>query len=481
MIPTSAFEPTVSGPQRGFGPRQQAPRTGVGAGEQARRTGPCAPEQARRTRFWSRLCCAVFLALVLVAPSATASTQDIVGFGARGPAMGGVTMASTRDTEAIYYNPAALTRSPLMTVSLGYIYGDSVLRVRGASLTDPAMRASITDAAPVQGLQIGASLLLPLKGWWKGRIALGLGLLMPGKVIVRARLPKPYTPQFPLLGNRGEIVGVQLGLAFRIGWGLSVGVGVNALAGLFGGIDVGENVLGKLGSTVADELLTDFSLLAGVLYQPNAQWSVGIVYRGLSAAQFSLPITVDLGGNFPFKIPTLNITGVAQFDPRQVGGSVAWRPIAPLLVEVGVTWKQWSKFRQPIANTTEGNPPLPALRFHDVVVPRIGVEGEFVFGRHTLTLRGGYVFEKSPVPQQLNRSNFLDNDRHILTFGLGYRYLWGGRLDVRVDFFVQYHHLVSRTHTKDPGDLFAASNLGFPSVGSSGWFLAGGGYVSVGF
>ena len=94
MIPTSAFEPTVSGPQRGFGPRQQAPRTGVGAGEQARRTGPCAPEQARRTRFWSRLCCAVFLALVLVAPSATASTQDIVGFGARGPAMGGVTMAS---------------------------------------------------------------------------------------------------------------------------------------------------------------------------------------------------------------------------------------------------------------------------------------------------------------------------------------------------------------------------------------------------
>lgn len=434
----------------------------------------------RRSTSWLVRLSAGLLVLISAA-GAHASIQDVVGFGARGPAMGGVTMASTRDTEAIYYNLAALTRSPLMTVSFGYIYGDSRLRVRGASLTDPALRHSITDAAPVQGLQIGASLCLPLKGWWRERIALGLGLLMPGKVVVRARLPKPYTPQFPLLGNRGEIVGVQLGVAFRIGWGLSVGVGVNALAGLFGGIDVGENILGKLGSTVADELLTDFSLLAGILYQPNKQWSVGIVYRGLSAAEFSLPITVDLGGNFPFKIPTLDITGVAQFDPRQVGGSVAYRPLERLLVEVGVTWKQWSKFRQPIENTTEGNLPLPAPKFHDIVIPRIGVEGELVFGRHTLTLRGGYVFEKSPVPQQLNRSNFLDNDRHIVTFGLGYRYLRPKKLDVRVDLFLQYHQLVSRTHTKDPGDQFAASNLGFPSIGSSGWFLAGGGSVSIGF
>lgn len=423
------------------------------------------------------ICC-----LCLGAVPCQASIQDLFGFGTRGPALAGSAVASTSGWESVYYNPAGLVVSTRTSVSVGYVYGLVSLKASGLSLTDPALMRRITNADPAQGLMIGASLLIPIKrGWFKERIGLGLGLVMPGKIVIRAYLPRPYEPQFPVVGNRGQIVGVQLAAALRIGWGLSVGAGVNALAGLFGSIDVGPNLLGNLGSQVEDNLLTDFSLIAGVMWRYK-QWAIGVTYRGQSVAAFKLPITADLGNKFPIDIPTLAISGVAQFDPRQVGLSLAYRPIPALLLEANATWKEWHRYPTPIANTTAGNPPLPPPRFVDIVVPRLGIEYQFDWkNTYFLSLRGGYAFEKSPVRQQTGRNNFLDNDRHILALGAGFRYSKPKTIVVNVDWYLQYHHLVARRHVKDDDVLFAPSNQGFPSIASSGYLLAFGASVSLGF
>ena len=64
--------------------------------------------------------------------------------------------------------------------------------------------------------------------------------------------------------------------------------------------------------------------------------------------------------------------------------------------------------------------PTPA-RFHDTVVPRVGLEWRHDPGAASLAaLRAGYRFDPSPVPDQTGITNFLDSNRHVISAGGGF-------------------------------------------------------------
>jgi long-chain fatty acid transport protein len=98
---------------------------------------------------------------------------------------------------------------------------------------------------------------------------------------------------------------------------------------------------------------------------------------------------------------------------------------------------------------TEPTPP----RLSNRLVPRVGAEYAFGLGKRTeLSLRGGYAFEKSPVPDQRGQTNFVDTDRHLVSAGSGL--LWkrpspliGG--DLSFDIHAQWSILVTRVTLKD--------------------------------
>lgn len=415
--------------------------------------------------------------------TAHAGNQDLYGFGARGPGLSGAAVAFPRGFEAIYYNPAGLVLGGARTFSIGFQATSFDLNVASPRPDDVA---SATDEPLISGITLGIDVRLPLEGILKDRIAIGLGLYIPTDTLLSAEIASPGGPQFSLVADRARAVVVQAGLAVKIGPWLSLGGGIRALAGLRGFIDVGPNDLGRIGSTVEDELIAEYGGVVGFVARPHPTIAVAAAWRGALGGPYSLPINAQLGDSgIPIQVPPINLAGTAVWDPQQVAMHIGYQPLDELTIEVGVTWKQWSATPIPIENTTAAIPPQEPLEFEDTWVARLGIESELLFAEHwRFAARGGYAFEPSPVPDQTGQHNFLDGDRHIVSIGLGTGYGLGDESAFRVDldFYAQVHVMAPRTFVKEvPAGkpVILSDNAGFPWIGAAGTIVSFGTVLEV--
>jgi hypothetical protein len=265
-------------------------------------------------------------ALVCLPGTAAASVLDLFGYGARGVSLAGAAATTAEGHAAVYYNPAGLGFERHRTFSLGYQHAVFALELDGTA-------ADVRDAPATL---IGMGIPLPLGGFMAERLALGAAFVIPFGSVLLAEVPRPGEASFVLLQSRAQTVSLQLGGGLRLTDALSVGAGFIALAELGGSIQVAPNETGRIGSTVHDELLADYAPTAGVLLRPAAGVAVAVVYRGESKATFDLPLDADLGETFPLPVPPLAISGVAQYDPRQVAFEVSGTvPGAPVRVAGG--------------------------------------------------------------------------------------------------------------------------------------------------
>lgn len=422
-------------------------------------------DAAWQARWRASCALATLVALSLVAGEARASGVDLFGLGARGGALAG-TVAAAPDVgyAAVYYNPAALAFESAPSFALGFASAHFDLQINGAA----------RDVSSAPALVIGLSVPLPFGGWLARRIAVGLGFVLPTTSLLTADIPRPADERFVVVENRSQTVSIQGGVGVRITDWLSLGAGALALAELFGAIDVAPNVTGRIGADVRDEVVADYAFFAGVLVRPLDELTVSVAYRDRSTASFELPISVSLGEDFTIPIPTLDIAGTAQFDPRQVAVDVGAHLPHEVFLGAGVTWKQWSEFINPIVYTAvpEDFPEQPPPRFEDIVVVRLGAEWRAALPHDfTLTPRAGFTWEPSPVPEQRGLHNYLDSDRFISAVGLGAR--WGG---FALETAFQWHAMPQRTDTKDPERLAAeqparaelAQNAGYPDIRHGG-------------
>lgn len=199
--------------------------------------------------------------------------------------------------------------------------------------------------------------------------------------------------------------------------------------------------------------------------------------------------------------------------PRQVAVGVAWdRP--ELALSVDVTWNQWSAILPNVAQIDEAETDIAIglvdidarvvnarllgdLDFRDTATIRIGGEARpppirltgplRAFGELGVILRAGYGYEPAFTPEQTALTNFLDNDTHLVSGGLG---LWTNpplgllRGPISLDLFVQAQILEPRTHTKNEAWAQDGAPAGWPTTGtieSGGWVLLGGGDLTLRF
>lgn len=389
------------------------------------------------------------LTAVALAPTgARGSALDLFGYGARGLSMAGAAATTAEGHAAVYYNPGALGFERHRTFSLGYQHAIFDLNANG----EPA------DAPGAPALLIGMGIPLPLGGFMAERLTLGAAFVIPFGTVLLAQVPRPGEASFALLESRAQTVSLQLGAGLRLTDGLSIGAGFIALAELGGGIKVAPNETGRIGSTVRDELLADYAPTGGVLARFSEDVAAALVFRGESKATFSLPLDANLGESFPLPVPELDITGVAQYDPRQLAFELSGRPPGlPVRVAGGATWKQWSDYPNAIVFTAvrPGDAPQPEPAFRDTWVPRMGAEATFDVGELRLMPRAGYAFEPSPVPLQTGFHTTLDNNRHIV--GLGVGLAWS---TLRLDVGGQWQNLPMRVDRKATGERTAYRHAG---------------------
>jgi long-chain fatty acid transport protein len=395
------------------------------------------------------------LAFLCTSLTANASPQDLFAYGPRSQAMGGLGATFVDDYAAVHANPAGLSRARVRSFSLGYLGASFGLWTAVGANAHTPLHADLARATT-----IGLTLPLPFGGVLRDRIAIGLGFYTPTAVVVRGRILRPEQPQFLLVPDRTQSVALQLGLGVDVGYGLRLGVGFAALAAIVGSVLIAQDSTGRVGSRVDDQLVASYALVAGASFD-RGPFRIAATFRDALVGRFGVTIQArDIG----LPLPSFDIAGIAQYDPRQVAIEAGYAR-GPWLFALGTTFKQWSEYPGPLVATTASSKPPPAPGFQDTWVLRAGAEFHIDWLRSRFAARAGYFYEPTPVPLAQSISNYLDNDRHVITAGLALSGRARGTT-LGVETFAQLHVLADRTSVKSRE--VAEENPGYPSITSGG-------------
>ncbi|MFP3870582.1 MAG: OmpP1/FadL family transporter [Syntrophobacteria bacterium] len=174
-----------------------------------------------------------------------------------------------------------------------------------------------------------------------------------------------------------------------------------------------------------------------------------------SAASRALPVTtlptmpptvVDRNGPRNFKDGSGSTTVKL---PQSVAGGVAYTFLERLTFEFDFQWTEWSSYddleiilNEPLFQAA--SPPGASVsrnpkNWNDVWAYRFGVQYK---ATRDLTLRAGYVYDESPIPDSTFDSMLPGNDRQIYSFGAGYKIK-----RFNIDLAYVYWDMKSRTKT----------------------------------
>jgi len=429
------------------------------------------------------------LATLLVAPlAARANPLDVYGSGSRAVALGGAMTAATDDTSANYYNPAALVRGRDLRIDLGYRYAQPRLAINGRDNGIEASRGVLIGlAAPAQ---IGPF-----------RFAFGVSLWLPDQHLTRVRSLGYQTARFPLYENPTQHLVLQANLAVQIIRGLYIGGGLTYMSRTRGQVFLKGSVAlsapddSALTGNVDVDLLAVRYPQAGLLWEINPRVAIGICYRHSFSLELDQSFRIDGNIGNPGAPPVVEggyfaARAVSRdlFQPWQLQAGVSARLLGGLLVSVDLAYVRWSEFPVPASRLDldvdigQFNSMLklpkgrtyPSPGFHDIVVPRLGVEWRALDrDRLALDVRGGYSYEATPAPEQIGESTFADADKHGFSAGLGLELRRLGPvlpLPLSIDAHVALTYLPDRTNRKidprDPVGDFVAGGV-VPQVGAT--------------
>jgi hypothetical protein len=421
----------------------------------------------RRTAF--ALAAALCATATLAATPASASPEDIFGYGGRTSAMGATGTAFAGGYESAWHNPALASAVRVPKLTLGYTGG--LLRL---DATGPGLPGR-TSNTPIKGTIIGAEVPIPLGGRFANRLGVALAFYEPTDVVVRGRVLYPEKTQFPMLDNRAQSVTIRAGLGADIGYGIRLGVGFAALAEVVGTVVAATDATGRVGTRVEDQLVATYAPIFGATYDlplgRRETWRVGLTYRGTLDARFA--IVIDGTKLSSLQIPLFNISGLAQYDPAQAAIEIARQEDLNTLA-LQFVYKHWSAFPGVLESTvvcTEGGAGAcglvpPKIDWQDTFVVRIGTDQGFKVARGaTLHARGGGFFETTPLPSELPTSEaydrgtkavgnvptrYFDSNRVAVTFGTGLA-MSKPLPPISLDLYAQLHILLPRTVTSiDP-------------------------------
>jgi long-subunit fatty acid transport protein len=449
-----------------------------------------------------RRAAALVLAATLALLSATearANPVDTYGLGSRGTAMGGAQAADVSDFSANYYNPAGLARATGVELSIGYVRADAFLYTNGHN----------NGVDPVKGLVGGV--VAPGK-LFRVPFAFGVGLFLPDSSLSRVLALPQDQPRWQLYDNNDRIY-VSANLAVSPWPWLQVGGGVTFLAATQGTLSISGSaaLLDPTSSQLRHEVDADLTAVrypeVGARVALSDRVALALVYRGEYSENLDLSAVLHgdlklsaLGGTLTTAYYSIVTNSVDSFLPQQGVLGSSFKVTRDLTANLDLTYVNWSATPPPVAAldvklnipppvggwpagivppTTPTPTRILPINMMDTVVPHLGVEWRaFDQPKWQGFLRGGYEFDKSPLPEQTGQTNYIDRDRHAFSLGLGVRLvhlipeLPG---DVRIDGHAQLSELFQGTTLKtNPADF-----VGDYTAGGHIWNL--GGTLTVGF
>ncbi|MBU1172003.1 MAG: outer membrane protein transport protein [Proteobacteria bacterium] len=472
---------------------------------------------------------------VFVGTNAFAASVDTFGIGPRATALGGAVSASSGDVYSIYYNPAALSQLKGGQLSMAIQMADPNLEFSGYTVTGGKTLSGTTlpDMGPTSIKDASDNLYVPFLGYAQpitSNLAFGVAAYVPfGLDVEWDKNPAVNPGAYNWFHSYYVRETVTPTLSYKVNDKFSVGVGVplgksksgaekilnypvapSQANALFTGLDtytpdnaataytrVYDYYLNTLsqpeavataaatqgaasytglalthavnGSRLELELEDSFNYSAnlGFLYTPTDQVSLGLTYRGRAEADFSGDVTIN-----GVKVTTADMS----YDhPEQVQVGVMIKPVSNVSVEMDVVWTKWSinstqvtEFSSPLL----GILPSETLErdWSDTNQIRLGVEWTV---NDLLTLRSGYFYDPSPVPDDTFDIMWPDADRKTYSIGAGFNFgQW--TLDTSVQFAYAETKRIIGGESDNINDPYNAPGLtGYTVETSAGGYLMG--------
>jgi long-chain fatty acid transport protein len=380
-------------------------------------------------------------------------------------ALAGAVTARPGDTAAIARNPGALGHVDRPVLTLGAHAGEINLWMARDGEGGRELDRGMAGAA------LGLVARLPGPDWL-ARVRVGLAAHLPTAYVLRLSAPpRPDEPTPVAYGYRAGRTAVAGSLGVELPYGVAIGGGVSITPSLetttYVSYDAtrGDSPDDNVVVDARNELVMGASPMLGARYAPIPVLAFGLAWRGAQV--------VDAEGPNDVRAGAIRVDAVIDFHevfaPMELAFGVWGAPVPELALSGDVVWSEWSTFR-----TIHDRVPSPA--FDDVVSVRLGAE---VRPAPHWTLRAGWAFEPTPVPEQRGVSNYVDSDRHVLGIGAGIDLERLGSARVRIDVHARFHVLARRSHTKDTALLPDAhddipglqiDNRGYPGFESGGSF-----------
>ncbi|BCS97847.1 hypothetical protein DSLASN_34790 [Desulfoluna limicola] len=202
-----------------------------------------------------------------------------------------------------------------------------------------------------------------------------------------------------------------------------------------------------IGMELEDDL--NYSYNVGVMYKPNETITLGLTYRSECDADFEGDVLLD-GVK----------SGTATMDynhPQQIQAGVRYQPHNKFSIECDVVWTDWSINKEQLS--VLGSPMevtiingIPASiseeRFdrdwEDTKQLRFGME--YILN-DMVTLRGGYFYDPTPIPDTTLDMQWPDADKKTYSLGAGFNF---GRYTI--DTVLQYTDIEQARHLGGESD-----------------------------
>lgn len=372
--------------------------------------------------------------LIMFGATADADIASNFGLGAGALSMSGAYTGVADDFSACYYNPGGLAfqkrpafahdrRGTSLSAGLGYI--SNILWTK-----DPGTGRSYANISPLLfeqlGLTVGPSALgglLPER-----RAYFGFAFYAPTDAIIGWKERNTSIDRYFLFyDNQNRIFGFLADAAYRFNDHLSLGAGANIYADSRTITNV-NFVQSTFYHTEDNVILIKAAPVAGIMIKLDNSLKIGLNYR--AETRFN-----DYGVNNLYASGLLFYTQsfnyVRFFSPEQYSMGISYRLTKPILLfSLDATYAHWSDF------VDEQGDGLPQTSLFDTVVPRLGMRYSL---KDNISLSAGYAFIRSPVRDQAGETNFLDSNKHLLSFGSSYTFKKAGfwQAPIKLSAYVQ--------------------------------------------
>ncbi|TSA07790.1 MAG: hypothetical protein D4R73_09565 [Deltaproteobacteria bacterium] len=367
--------------------------------------------------------------------SAFAAGFAILQQGTAPMAQGNAFVAQADDPSAIFFNPAGINQLRGTQIYIG--------------ATAIAPRAEYKDSLGTKS-RTESHVYLPLQFYLTHELmpnlALGLGAFSPFGL--GTKWDDGWAGRYVATSSDLQTFNINPVLSWKASKKLSVAGGVNVMRAE---ADLRKKL--NLGTVDGNQLFKGadygYGYNLGLLYQLTPTTNIGLSYRS--------KVRVKIDGDAEFSVPPavahLFPNGGAHsrfvFPPSLFAG-IAYKGLSPWVFECDLTCTGWSTFEElridldrPVK--PDGvNPVAVSVQprnWNDVFAYRFGVNYRW---DEAITIRAGYIFDESPVPDETMDPSIPDADRHIFclggdyrvkdfTIGIAYNYILGEKRDKNND------------------------------------------------